>query len=64
MNKKYLKDKIIETLEKLDNDIDIFSGGVGEKLGQLQDTMDGDDEFQNEKDDEVLALEAANKTLL
>jgi hypothetical protein len=56
MNKKYLKDKIIEKLEKLDNDIDIFTGGVGEKLGQLQSVMDEDDEFENQKDEEVTML--------
>lgn len=56
MNKKNLKNKIIEHLEILANDIDNFKGGIIEKLGQLDQTMNDDDEYQKNKEEEVTVL--------
>jgi hypothetical protein len=56
MNKKYLKDRIESSLESFINDIENFSGNVGEKLGQLGEMMAEDDEYQNDKSQEVTVL--------
>ena len=52
MNKAYLKDKIIQSLEGFENEIRIFKGGVAGKLETLQDVMDENDTFENEKDED------------
>ena len=63
MGKAYLKDKIIASLEGFENEIQIFKGGVAGKLGILQDVMDGNDEFENEKDEEVTMLSKKFETI-
>ena len=53
MNKRFLRDKILSKLELFENDIINFKGGVREKLIQLKQTLDDDETYQSEKDDEV-----------
>lgn len=56
MNKKNLKNKIIEHLENFENEIANFKDGIREKLGQLNQMMDDSDVYENEKEDEVAVL--------
>lgn len=56
MNKKNLKNKIIEHLENFENEIANFKDGIREKLGQLNQMMDDNVVYENEKEDEVAAL--------